>query len=123
MTAAASILERVEELEEMAVQKADKIRALQAALKEKNQSAATPGAPSGFQMEAGIGAGVVPSPSFYEAALKTIETFEGSASQLLDWWRSTAKGRAKLAIEDQTRLFQLYTTKFNSLPLHEGNTP
>jgi len=114
--------ERVEELEEMAVQKADKIRALQAALKEKNQSAATPGAPSGFQMEAGIGAGVVPSPSFYEAALKTIETFEGSASQLLDWWRSKAKDRAKLALEDQTRLSQLYTAKFNSLPLHEGGT-
>jgi hypothetical protein len=114
--------ERVEELEEMAVQKADKIRALQAALKEKNQSAATPGAPSGFQMEADNRAGGVPSPSFYEAALKTIETFEGSASQLLDWWRSRVRDRAKLALEDQTRLSQLYTAKFRSLPSHEGGT-
>jgi hypothetical protein len=64
-----------------------------------------------------------PLSPFYEEALKTIETFEGSASQLLDWWRSKAKDRAKLAIEDQTHLSQLYTAKFRSLPLHEGGTP
>jgi DNA-binding Lrp family transcriptional regulator len=73
--------------------------------------------------EADNRAGVVPSPSFYEAALKTIETFEGSASQLLDWWRSRVKDRAKLALEDQTRLSQVYGAKFRELPSHEGGTP
>ena len=60
---------------------------------------------------------------FYEEALKVIAEFKGSALDLLNWWRSKAKDRAKLAIEDQTHLSQLYTAKFNSLPSHEGGTP
>ena len=72
------------------------------------------------------GAPSPPSPPlspFYEEALKVIAEFKGSALDLLNWWRSKAKDRAKLALEDQTRLSQLYTAKFNSLPSHEGNTP
>jgi hypothetical protein len=64
-----------------------------------------------------------PSPPFYKEALKVIAEFKGSALDLLNWWRSKAKDRAKLALEDQTRLFQLYTAKFNSLLSHEGGTP
>lgn len=52
---------------------------------------------------------------FVAEATAYISQFVGSAGSLLDWWRSKAKERAKLAMEDQTRLSQLYTGKFNSL--------
>jgi hypothetical protein len=64
-----------------------------------------------------------PSPPFYKEAVQFIETFEGSAGQLLDWWRSKAKDRAKLALEDQTRLSKICSEKFSKLPSHEGGTP
>ena len=52
---------------------------------------------------------------FVAEATTYIGQFKGSAGSLLDWWRSRAKDRAKLALEDQTRLSQLYTAKFNAL--------
>jgi hypothetical protein len=54
-------------------------------------------------------------PPFYREALAFIGTFTGSPDALLSWWRSKAKDRAKLAMEDQTRLSQLYMAKFNGL--------
>jgi hypothetical protein len=60
-------------------------------------------------------AGGVPSPSFYEAALKFIETFEGTAGELLDWQRSKRAEWASLTMERQTALNRAYTDKFNLL--------
>jgi hypothetical protein len=56
-----------------------------------------------------------PSSPPYKAALKFIETFEGTAGELLDWQRSKRAEWASLIMEQQTALNRAYTDKFNLL--------
>jgi hypothetical protein len=59
--------------------------------------------------------GFADASGFIAEAIAYIASFKGSAGSMLDWWRAQSKHRAKLAIEDQTRINQIYTAKFNSL--------
>jgi len=54
-------------------------------------------------------------PSLFEEALQFIETFEGTAGALLDWWRSKRAERAALTQEQQDILRKAYLVKFNEL--------
>jgi hypothetical protein len=44
-----------------------------------------------------------------------IENFQGTFSELLDWWRSKARYRAMLTLEKQTEMQKIYLAKFNRL--------
>jgi hypothetical protein len=54
-------------------------------------------------------------PSLFEAALQFIETFEGTAGTLLDWWRSKRAERATMTPEQQDIISKAYDAKFNRL--------
>jgi len=55
------------------------------------------------------------APQFYEEALKVIETSEGSATQLIDWWRSKRAERAALNFEQQSAIGKAYNAKISRL--------
>jgi hypothetical protein len=54
-------------------------------------------------------------PSLFEEALQFIETFEGTAGTLLDWWRSKRAERATMTPEQQDIVSKAYDAKFNRL--------
>jgi hypothetical protein len=54
-------------------------------------------------------------PSLFEAALQFVETFEGTAGALLDWWRSKRAERAAMTHEQQDIVSKAYNAKFNRL--------
>jgi hypothetical protein len=54
-------------------------------------------------------------PSLFEEALQFIETFEGTAGTLLDWWRSKRAERAAMTPEQQDIVSKAYDAKFNRL--------
>jgi hypothetical protein len=54
-------------------------------------------------------------PSLFEEPLQFIETFDGTAGALLDWWRSKRAERAALTEEQQNIVSEAYNAKFNQL--------
>jgi hypothetical protein len=54
-------------------------------------------------------------PSFYEEALKFIETFGGTPGELLDWWNSKREEWAAMTLEQQDIVSKAYDAKFNRL--------
>jgi hypothetical protein len=57
-----------------------------------------------------------PSPQqFYEEALKVIESFDGWAGELLDWYRSKRAERAAMTQEQQSIVSKAYDAKFKQL--------